>query len=151
MVGRKSPLFPNLLDKRIAQSMKQIDEKSSIYISRGEMDPSSLHNESSRLQITAADTMQIGLLLSQQEKEFGTNMYDCLTAEDEEELLEMMNAGMSSHEAALQLFQRKFSYKINVNEESTNNNTMPHTEADPSSAATDLKTLRVREMKLNIM
>jgi hypothetical protein len=65
--------------------------------------------------MSAADALQIGILLSQQENEFGTNMYESLKPADEEELLRLVNNGMSSHEAALQIFQKKFAYKISKN------------------------------------
>jgi hypothetical protein len=67
--------------------------------------------------ITAADALQVGLLLSQQEKEFGTNMYESLRPEDEEELAKLVNSGLSSQDAALQIFQKKFVYRIRSDEE----------------------------------
>jgi hypothetical protein len=68
--------------------------------------------EGSPLKMSAADALQIGILLSQQENEFGTNMYESLKPADEEELLKLVNSGMSSHEAALQIFRKKFLYKV---------------------------------------
>ena len=109
-MGRKSPLFPTLLDRRRKASAKQLDEKSSEYIPRDEATPSPKENVS--LKISAAETLQIGLLLSQQEREYGTNMYESLTPADEIELINLVNNGLPSHEAALQIFERKFSYQV---------------------------------------
>ena len=67
--------------------------------------------------ISSADALQVGLLLSQQEKEFGTNMYESLKPEDEEELMKLVNNGLSSQDAALQIFQKKFVYRIRSDEE----------------------------------
>jgi hypothetical protein len=56
----------------------------------------------------AHEALQIGLILSQQEHAFGTNMYQSLTSEDEPEIARLNKAGFSVEEAILQIFNRKF-------------------------------------------
>jgi hypothetical protein len=56
----------------------------------------------------AHEALQIGLILSQQEQEFGTNMYQSLTPEDEPEIERLNSLGFSTEEAILKIFQKRF-------------------------------------------
>jgi hypothetical protein len=56
----------------------------------------------------AHEALQIGLILSQQEHAFGTNMYQSLTPNDEPEIERLNRLGYSTEEAILQIFQKKF-------------------------------------------
>lgn len=77
--GRKSSFFPDLLDGRLELKMK------------------------------ATDALQVGLLLSQQEEEYGTNMYDSLKAEDEAEIRRIVATDrITTYEAILRIFEERF-------------------------------------------
>lgn len=52
--------------------------------------------------------LQLGLLLSQQEAMFGSNMYDSLTAADDPIIENFMSKGYSKEEAILYVFEGKF-------------------------------------------
>jgi hypothetical protein len=96
-VGRKSPFLPVL-------SFKQ--------------EPSELSPQQKKYtKITSTDALQVGLLLSQQEREFGTNMYESMKPADEVELIRLMAKGRSSQQAALEIFQKKFVYRIRSEQE----------------------------------
>jgi len=56
----------------------------------------------------AHEALQIGLILSQQEQQFGTNMYQSLRPEDEPEIEHWNNLGFSTEEAILKIFQKRF-------------------------------------------
>lgn len=56
----------------------------------------------------AHEALQIGLILAQQEQEFGTNMYQSLTPEDEPEIERLNSLGFSTEEAILKIFQKRF-------------------------------------------
>jgi hypothetical protein len=58
--------------------------------------------------IYAHEALQIGLILSQQEQEFGTNMYQSLTPEDEPEIERLNALGFSAEEAILHIFDGRF-------------------------------------------
>jgi hypothetical protein len=99
-VGRKSPFLPVL-------SFKQ--------------EPSELSPQQKKYtKITSTDALQVGLLLSQQEREFGTNMYESMKPADEAELIRLMATGRSSQQAALEIFQKKFVYRIRSEQEIAN-------------------------------
>ena len=49
------------------------------------------------------------MLLSQQEAEYGVNMYDALTEDDEPRIEEYIKKGFSREEAILLLFEGSFS------------------------------------------
>lgn len=61
-----------------------------------------------RFRMKAHEALQIGLILSQQEQEFGTNMYQALTPEDEPEIERLNSMGFSTEEAILKIFRRKY-------------------------------------------
>jgi hypothetical protein len=56
----------------------------------------------------AHEALQIGLILSQQEQEFGTNMYQSLTPPDEPAIERLNSLGFSTEEAILKIFQKRF-------------------------------------------
>jgi hypothetical protein len=60
------------------------------------------------LRMSSCDALQIGLLLSQQEAEFGTNMYDSLEDSDEPSIRRLVAQGYSNDEAVLEIFNMKF-------------------------------------------
>ena len=62
----------------------------------------------SPFRMTAHEALQIGLILSQQEQQFGTNMYQSLAPEDEPEIERLNSAGFSTEEAILRIFQKKY-------------------------------------------
>ena len=74
-----------------------------------------LHTESSEsvksqspYRMKAHEALQIGLILSQQEQQFGTNMYQALKPEDEPEIERLNSMGFSTEEAILKIFQRRY-------------------------------------------
>jgi hypothetical protein len=107
---KRSPLFPTLSQRNMSSSQQIQTTETTV--------------STASLKMSANEALQIGLLLSQQEQEFGTNMYESLVQEDEDELVILMQKGMSSHDAALEIFKRKFVYKINVDSEN-NARTVP--------------------------
>lgn len=60
------------------------------------------------LRLSSCDALQIGLLLSQQEEEFGVNMYDSLENSDESTIRRLVQQGYSNDEAVLEIFNMKF-------------------------------------------
>ena len=62
----------------------------------------------SPFRMTAHEALQIGLILSQQEQQFGTNMYQSLAPEDEPEIERLNSTGFSTEEAILRIFQKKY-------------------------------------------
>lgn len=60
------------------------------------------------LRMTSSDALQIGLLLSQQEAEFGVNMYDSLENADENTIRRLVAQGYTNDEAVLEIFNRKY-------------------------------------------
>jgi hypothetical protein len=56
----------------------------------------------------AHEALQIGLILSQQEQQFGTNMYQSLTPDDEPEIEHLNSLGFSTEEAILKIFQKRY-------------------------------------------
>ncbi len=91
--GRKSSFFPYLFGSR-----DETDENRGL--------PVALRVD--KLEKKSSDALQTGLLLAQQEEKFGTNMFDSITTEDEPELNRLLAMGLTSEEAALQLFNKKF-------------------------------------------
>lgn len=60
------------------------------------------------------DAVAVALLLSEQEASFGTNMFDSLTVADDVEMDRLRSAGLSTHDAALSIFQRKYRVVSNL-------------------------------------
>lgn len=58
--------------------------------------------------MSAHEALQLGQLLSQQEAEFGTNMYQSLTPEDEPEIERLMRLGYTNEGAIRHLFESRF-------------------------------------------
>jgi hypothetical protein len=58
--------------------------------------------------VSSTDALQLGLLLAQQESQFGTNMYESLTTNDEDELHRIKGSGLTTDQAALDIFRRKY-------------------------------------------
>lgn len=59
------------------------------------------------------EALEIGLLLSEQEAEFGINMYDSLTPADDPEIEYLTSQGYSTDEAILIIFERRY-YRSNA-------------------------------------
>jgi hypothetical protein len=64
----------------------------------------------------AHEALQIGLILSQQEQQFGTNMYQSLTPSDEPEIERLNSLGFSTEEAILKIFQKRYQPDLVVHE-----------------------------------
>lgn len=104
LTKKKSSFFPTLLDEQ-GNEVQQEDSNKAM---------------SPRLRMKGAEALQIGLLLGQQEREHGENMYDLSPAE-EQEVHMLVQQGMTSDEAALQIFNRKhYPATAVVNEEGNN-------------------------------
>lgn len=65
----------------------------------------------------AHEALQIGLILSQQEQQFGTNMYQALRPEDEPEIEQLNSMGYSTEEAILKIFQKRFQPDLHEEDE----------------------------------
>jgi hypothetical protein len=63
------------------------------------------------LRMSSSECLQIGLMLSQQEAEFGTNMYDSLEEADEAMIRRLVARGLTNDEAVLEIFELKFGIK----------------------------------------
>ncbi len=57
--------------------------------------------------MSSAEAIQLAMLLSEQEAQYGVNMYDSLKPEDEPEIQSMMANGKTMEEAVLAIFNRK--------------------------------------------
>jgi hypothetical protein len=56
--------------------------------------------------LSESQTLSLVLLLSEQDDQYGINMYDALKPTDETEIRAMMRSGYTQHDAVLSLFQR---------------------------------------------
>lgn len=76
------------------------------------------------MRVSSSEALQIGFMLSQQESEFGTNMYESLEAADEPEIQRLTTeGGMSTDEALLTIFQRKYMPHLYNNTTTSSSNT----------------------------
>lgn len=60
------------------------------------------------LRMTSTEALQIGFILSEQEKLYGTNMYESLQAADEVEIAKYVAKGFTSEEAIMRIFEKKY-------------------------------------------
>lgn len=58
------------------------------------------------------EALEHGMLVSQQESQFGINMYDSLTADDNYEIDRLIDLGYTKEQAVLLIFERKYG-KVN--------------------------------------
>jgi hypothetical protein len=58
--------------------------------------------------LSSSEAIQLAMMLSEQESQYGVNMYDSLQPEDEPEIQAMIAQGMSMEDAVLAIFDRKF-------------------------------------------
>lgn len=58
--------------------------------------------------LKSTDALQTGLLLSQQEAAYGTNMYESLVPADAVEIRSLMGSGFSLDDAVMDIFRRRF-------------------------------------------
>ena len=56
--------------------------------------------------LSESQTLSLVVLLSEQDDQYGINMYDALKPTDETEIRAMMRSGYTQHNAVLSLFQR---------------------------------------------
>ena len=54
------------------------------------------------------EALRIGILISEQDAEFGTNMYQTITVEDEPEIVRLISLGYSTDDAVYLIFSRNF-------------------------------------------
>lgn len=54
------------------------------------------------------EALRIGILISEQDAEFGTNMYQTITVQDEPEIMRLVNMGYSTDDAVYLIFQRTY-------------------------------------------
>lgn len=100
-LGRKSSFFPQL-----GKSDDSAD--ASVRVVGGALkDHISSPTGKKLLKIKSSDALRVGLLLSQQEDEYGTNMYNVLLPEDEPELNRLIDTGLTTDQAALEIFKKK--------------------------------------------
>ena len=99
--------------------------------------------------IYSSDALQIGLLLAQQEEKYGTNMFVSISKDDQEELNELKEDGMTTDQAAMKIFKRKcddgeiLPLAVSVEGESTD------TGADKIVAENHEQITEVRKFKVN--
>ncbi len=65
----------------------------------------------SSLRMTSAEALQIGMILAEQERRFGTNMYISLQPEDEPKIDKYIGRGYTTEEAILRIFEKKYMTK----------------------------------------
>ena len=65
-------------------------------------------NVSAKIEDPDQEALQVGLLLSKQEAEHGTNMFDSLMPQDNQVIQSYMNQGFSKEEAVLMIFEQKY-------------------------------------------
>eukprot|EP01039_Chlorochromonas_danica_P003720 gene3720-4069_t len=95
-LGRKSSFFPDLADE--AQAGADTPDSASL-----------THAHKLQLRLKSSEALQVGLLLSQQEEEYGTNMYDSLRPEDEEVIRRLTTDDhLTTYEAVLKIFEDRF-------------------------------------------
>ena len=64
--------------------------------------------KSSLLRMSSTEAIQIGMMLAEQEKKYGTNMYESLQKADEPKVAEFVKKGYTTEEAILMVFEDKF-------------------------------------------
>jgi hypothetical protein len=119
IVGRKSVFAAELFGNRGVGRISSLDSEDlqGIHVDAEVREDSTTAANANRevsshaTGVTSTDALQIGLLLSQQEQEFGTNMFESLTADDEAEMQSLRTAGYSLDQAALEIFSTKFAPK----------------------------------------
>lgn len=62
------------------------------------------------------EALEIGMIISQQESEFGINMYDSLTPADEPEIANLTSQGYTTDEAILMIFNRRYRSRASQNQ-----------------------------------
>jgi hypothetical protein len=62
----------------------------------------------SSLRMSSTEAIQIGIMLSDQEKTYGTNMYESLTKDDEPLVENYVKSGYTTEEAILMVFEDKY-------------------------------------------
>jgi hypothetical protein len=72
------------------------------------LSPRSMSRSNMLSTLSDGEAMQMALLLSQQEAEFGVNMYDALRPQDEADLQGLIASGYTNEQAVLCLFERRF-------------------------------------------
>ena len=65
-------------------------------------------NVSAKIEDPDQEALQVGLLLSKQEADHGTNMFDSLRPQDNQVIQSYMNQGFSKEEAILMIFEQKY-------------------------------------------
>lgn len=58
--------------------------------------------------LSSSEAIQLAILLSEQEAQYGANMYDSLRPEDDAEIQGMMAQGMEMEAAVMAVFERKY-------------------------------------------
>ena len=62
----------------------------------------------SSLRMTSSEALQIGVILAEQERRFGTNMYVSLAPEDDPKIDKYCRRGFTVEEAILRVFEKKY-------------------------------------------
>eukprot|EP00597_Dinobryon_sp_UTEXLB2267_P010233 CAMPEP_0170099682 /NCGR_PEP_ID=MMETSP0020_2-20130122/1186_1 /TAXON_ID=98059 /ORGANISM="Dinobryon sp., Strain UTEXLB2267" /LENGTH=2317 /DNA_ID=CAMNT_0010322389 /DNA_START=216 /DNA_END=7169 /DNA_ORIENTATION=+ len=87
-------------------------------------------NIAAKIEDPDQEALEAGILLSRQEAEFGTNMFDSLKPEDATVIQEYTKQGFSREEAILMIFEHKYGKMSNTNNEIMS---MPRILHEPSS------------------
>ena len=69
---------------------------------------SNTNGDNSSISMTSIEALQIGLILSEQEKMYGTNMYESLQPSDEAQIARYVAKGYTAEEAIMRIFEKKF-------------------------------------------
>jgi hypothetical protein len=105
-IRNKSPLIPNLQEILNNAARKNVGNRKSSFAA--DSSPLKSLEDTDVHKIKSTDALQLGLLLSQQEKEYGVNMYESLQPDDEIEMERLMkDKGLNAKDAALEIFNRK--------------------------------------------
>lgn len=98
--------------------------------------PAPMHNsQAAEARDAEAEALRMAMLISQQEAEFGVNMYDVINAADEAEIQRLVNEGYPSDTAILMIFESKGFISKGANNNNNNNNRRESRQHPPASQA----------------
>lgn len=105
-VRMQSPLIPNLVDILTKQGVENNNQTV--------LQSTSTSSKAPLNRLKSSDALQLGLLLSQQETEYGINMYESLQPEDEQEMERLVRSQqITPKEAILEIFNKKLNLSEN--------------------------------------
>lgn len=110
--GNSEVIYADGIDGNLDLLLTKDDTKIESQDSLDEYAPAKSHNsirrKGSDLRMSSTEALQLGMLLAEQEKRFGANMYETLQKEDEPMVQEYVSKGYTTEEAILLIFEDRY-------------------------------------------